>query len=238
MGKHLVLEHLERVSGRVMDDYPEILRAQLRGRAGVYALYRKDRLYYVGLASNLTVRLKQHQKDHLRGKWDRFSVYLTSRDEHIKELESLILRVVEPRGNRTGGRLVHSKDLRAELRHLIAASDAENLAVLMGGPLIVRRQRQKPSKKSSEKTSKKPSKKSRGPLKVLLGARRPLRGYAKGYEYRALLRRDGIIEYGPRPFPSPSAAATAALGRASNGWAFWQYRDGSGQWVPLKNLRS
>lgn len=224
-GKQLVLEHLERVSGRVMDKYPGILRAQLRGRAGVYALYRKDKLYYVGLASNLTVRLKQHQTDRLSGKWDRFSVYLTSRDEHIKELESLILRVVEPRGNRTGGRLIHSKDLRADLRRRIAANDAENLAALMGGPLVLRRQRQKPRKKG------------RGPLKVLVGKRRPLRGHAKGWEYRALLRRDGTIEYGRRSFPSPSAAATAAVGRQCNGWTFWQYRDDGGQWVPLKNAR-
>lgn len=225
-GKHLVLEHLERVSGRVMDDYPEILRAQLRGRAGVYALYRKDRLFYVGLASNLTVRLKQHLTDRLSGKWDRFSVYLTSRDEHIKELESLILRMVEPRGNRTGGRLVHSKDLRGELRRRIKASDSQNLANLMGGPLVLRRQRQKARQKTTRA--------ARG----LLGQRRELRGERKGWQYRATLRRDGTIQYGRRAFRTPSAAATAAVGRACNGWTFWQYRDDGGQWVPLKTLRS
>lgn len=224
--QQLVLEHLERVSGKVMSEYPEIIRAQLRGRAGVYALYRKDKLYYVGLASNLTVRLQQHLTDRLRGKWDRFSVYLTARDEHIKELESLILRIVVPGGNRTGGRLVHSKDLRGDLRKLIADCDALKLAELMG------------EKRKASRQGQATSKKAKGVPKGLLGQRRSLQGRRRGLEYHATLRPDGTIRYGQRTFQSPSAAAAAALGRACNGWTFWQYRDGSSQWAPLKNLRS
>ena len=223
-GQQLVLEHLERVSGKVMSEYPQILRAQLRGRAGVYALYRKDKLFYVGLASNLTVRLKQHQRDRLRGKWDRFSVYLTARDEHIKELESLILRIVVPTGNRTGGRLARSKDLRPAIHRLIAESDADNRKTLMG-----EKRRSRPPGQTGKKET--------GAPKGLLGKRRSLRGSRKGWEYRATLRPDGTIKYGQRIFPSPSAAAAAAVGRACNGWTFWRYRDGSGDWVPLRSLR-
>jgi hypothetical protein len=76
-----------------------------------------------------------------------------------------------------------------------------------------------------------------GALKGHLGERRPLRGYAKGWEYRALLRRDGTIQYGQKSLPSPSAAATAAVGRECNGWTFRSYRDSSGGWVPLRTLR-
>lgn len=224
--KQLVLEHLERVSWQVMSEYPKILRAQIRGRAGVYALYRKDKLFYVGLASNLAVRLKQHLTDRLKGKWDRFSIYLTARDEHIKELESLILRMVEPRGNRTGGRLVHAKDLRSELRRRIAENEAARLNHLVG------------SKRSLTRPRPTAPRQGRPAPKGLLGERRPLRAHRKGWEYRATLRRDGTIQYGRRVFQSPSAAAKAALGRACNGWTFWHYRDGSGRWVALKNVRS
>ena len=73
---HLVVEHLENVSGKVFDAYPEIIREMIKGKSGVYALYRRGSLYYVGLASNLSGRLKNHRRDRHSGLWDRFSVYL------------------------------------------------------------------------------------------------------------------------------------------------------------------
>lgn len=166
-----------------MSEYPQILRAQLRGRAGVYALYRKDKLFYVGLASNLTVRLEQHQRDRLSGKWDRFSVYLTARDEHIKELESLVLRIVVPSGNRAGGRLANSKDLRPNIHRLIADSDANNRKILMG------------ENRRSRPPGQKKGKKVTGTVKGMLGKRRSLQGYRKGWEYRATLRQDGTVKF-------------------------------------------
>ena len=179
------------------------------------------------------MRLKQHQRDRLQGKWDRFSVYLTARDEHIKELESLILRIVVPTGNRTGGRLAKSQDLRRVIHRLIAESDADNRKTLMGD----KRRLCLPVKKTAKKQPKKKTKTQTGRPQSPLGKRRVLQGHHKGWEYRAILRPDGTIRYGQRTFQSPSAAAGAAVGRACNGWTFWRYRDGSGDWVPLKNLR-
>ena len=51
--RRVVDQHLERVSWKVMDEYPDVVRDMIRRRAGVYALYRGQKLYYVGLASNL-----------------------------------------------------------------------------------------------------------------------------------------------------------------------------------------
>lgn len=45
-------------------------------------------------------RVNHHLKDWHKGKWDRFSVYLTNDDEHIKPLESLMLRIINPKGNK------------------------------------------------------------------------------------------------------------------------------------------
>ncbi len=58
---------------------------------GVYALYKKDKLYCVGLATNLRTRVKQHLKDRHRQKWDKFSLFLikwSSLAEHNDPLAS------------------------------------------------------------------------------------------------------------------------------------------------------
>ena len=61
--RSLVRQHLENIAGTVLEDYQHIIRDYVRGMQGVYALYRRGRLYYVGLASNLRNRLKAHLKD-------------------------------------------------------------------------------------------------------------------------------------------------------------------------------
>jgi hypothetical protein len=61
--QRLVIQHLEKVSGNVLEEYPEVIRAYIRRKGGVYALYKKRQLYYVGLASNLMARLKSHLRD-------------------------------------------------------------------------------------------------------------------------------------------------------------------------------
>lgn len=73
-GRQLVLQHLEGVSGRILDECPELIRQIIRRRSGVYALYRRDKLYYVGLASNLMSRLTSHLRDRHRKVWDTISV--------------------------------------------------------------------------------------------------------------------------------------------------------------------
>ena len=95
----LVSQHLENISLEALSKYQDVIRSYVRGRQGIYALYRKNELYYVGLASNLRSRLKHHLRDRHKKLWDRFSVYLTIGDSHLKELESLILRTVKPSGN-------------------------------------------------------------------------------------------------------------------------------------------
>jgi hypothetical protein len=121
----LLLQYLEGVSWRVMEAYPDTVRRLIRRRSGLYALYRKDKLYYVGLASNLMGRLRSHLRDRHKGLWDRFSVYLTSDDKHIKELESLVLRIVSAKGNRVMGRFGRAADLYRALNREMAETDAE-----------------------------------------------------------------------------------------------------------------
>jgi hypothetical protein len=80
----LFTQYLERVSGKLLEEeYRQVVARMIRGHAGVYALYKGERLYYVGLATNLMGRVKQHLKDRHAKRWDKFSVYLTSAGEHI-----------------------------------------------------------------------------------------------------------------------------------------------------------
>src|SRR3954463_5997996 len=107
----LVCQQLENISSRVLEDYQDIIKQYIRGRNGVYALYNGDKLYYVGLATNLRGRLKQHLRDRHGKLWDRFSVYLTIGDHHIKEMESLLLRITRPVGNKQIGKFVRCENL-------------------------------------------------------------------------------------------------------------------------------
>ena len=62
-GRRLVTGQLEKVSWSVLEDYRDVIRDMIRGKSGIYALYNRDKLYYVGLATNLMGRLNQHLKD-------------------------------------------------------------------------------------------------------------------------------------------------------------------------------
>jgi hypothetical protein len=77
----------------------------LKGSPGIYALYKGKRLYYVGLSKNLNARIKNHLDDRHKGKWDTFQVFTIRKVHYLKDLETLILQVASPPGNRQAGRL-------------------------------------------------------------------------------------------------------------------------------------
>jgi len=224
--RQLVVHHLEKISGRILEDAPESIRTLIRRRCGVYALYRKGKLHYVGLASNLMNRIGHHLKDRHRGRWDTFSVYLTKQDEHIKELESLLLRIAAPSGNGQGGKFVASSSLLRPLERLMSDADADRRARLLGGLVARRRRRAKASRAKGSRV-----------LAGVFDRRIPIRAWYKERMLRGSLRRDGYVSFRGRRYESPTAAAEAAIGRTRNGWRFWRYRDERGEWVQLERLR-
>ena len=224
--KRLVVQHLEDISWQVLEEYPQIVREMIRGRAGVYALYRRRKLYYVGLASNLMRRLKTHLKDRHHGVWDRFSVYLTVHDEHVKELESLILRIVNPSGNKTRGKFTNSESLRSKPNSRMKEADADRRALFIGGHVARRRLRSKTKKGKGTKR-----------LAGVVDRRIVLKANYNGKQYRATLRKDGRIGFKKKTYDSPTGAARAVVRRRCNGWSFWRYRNENGEWVRLSELR-
>ena len=225
--EHFVCEHLENISREALDEYQAIIRNYVRRRHGVYALYRRVKLYYVGLATNLRARLKTHLKDRHGTSWDRFSVYLTIGDSHLRELEALILRVVSPKGNKQRGKLTGSEDMRRKLTRDLKVSFHQQLLEITG-------RYAKPIKDEPASKDHQPplARYTKGGLKRL-----KLRARHNGKLVRAQVRRDGQIRFGGKLYRSPSAAAIACRGKASNGWTFWEYERAHGDWVTLDELR-
>jgi hypothetical protein len=222
----VVAAYLEDISIQAFEHHPDELNKVIGEAGGIYGLYKNDRLYYVGLATNLFRRINQHRKDKHRGKWNRFSAYLTKRDHHIKEMESLTLRILSPHGNTMTGRLTGSDNLKRELIKLMKHSAQLHDAEILGGA----------DAKHKRKRAAHGSKGSKA-LSALAGHRRRLWGSRNGVDYDAVLLKSGQISFKKQRYESPSAAAFAAIGRGTNGWMFWHYYIGKGEWKPLKNLK-
>lgn len=225
----LVCQHLENISREALERHQDIIRQYARGRQGIYALYRKNKLYYVGLATNLRNRLKHHLKDRHSHSWDRFSVYLTVGDHHLRELEALTLRITKPTGNKQKGKFARSEDLHRRFRSDIKRSVMAEVEGLFGDgrPLRPRHERE-----TAAASGRKPV------LAGVITSPLLLRTRFKGKIIKARVRRDGTVRYAGKLYTSPSLAAAAACHRPTcNGWTFWQYERAPGDWVPLDTLR-
>ncbi len=223
----LVSQYLEGISRTALAEYQQFFREQARRRNGVYALYRKKKLYYVGLARDLRGRLRTHLRDKHGESWDRFSMYLTVGDDHIRELESLVLRIVRPTGNRQTGKFARAQNLRREFTRRVKQDAAEHLSELLGVE-----QASRTARLSAGSTNK-------GVLATYVPRPMRLRARYKGKVLKARVLRNGVISFASKKFRSPSMAACAALPhrRAVNGWSFWRYERAPGDWVMLRELR-
>lgn len=223
----LVSQYLENVSRAALVKYHPIIRTYIRDRQGVYALYRKDRLYYVGLAGNLRGRLTQHIRDRHGASWDRFSVYLTIGDAHLRELETLVLRIVQPRGNKQKGKFPNSENLRRRFSRDIRVGQDVELLELLG-----ERGQTPPPKIVGKESGRRPV------LADYVNRPGVLEAHFKGATIKARVLRNGSIRYQGRVYNSPSLAAAKACNRKTcDGWRFWTYERAPGDWVPLRTLR-
>ena len=219
--QHLVHQHLENVSYDLFVKYAPLIARYVQGRNGIYALYKGEDLYYVGLAVDLRRRIKQHMADRHGTSWDRFSVYLTQGDHFLKEMESLILRIILPQGNRVKGRLTGSRDLKADLQRHIKEMQKMELVGLLGRKV-------RPAKSSGTRGADKTD--------ALADRLVYLRRDYKGHTYRATWRSDGTVKYQGEIYDSLSAAGSAAAGRGVNGRTFWRVRNADLEWVPINDV--
>lgn len=223
----LVCQHVEKINWRMLEEYQNILKELVKKRHGVYALYRKGRLYYVGLAStNLSSRLKQHLKDRHAQKWDEFSVYLTIDNSHLHDLETLILKIAKPIANKQSGNFINAENWKPILKKKFIK---EYKKKLLGLGLTKAKEVAMPKIKAQ--------KGRKAILAPYVKNRFEIRFRYKGKLHKATVRQDGSILYKGNAYNSPSTAASEITKRAMNGWATWSYQRAPGDWVLLDVLR-
>lgn len=221
----LVSQYLEKISSRALEKYVPVIRGLVGRRNGVYALYKGHRLYYVGLATNLRTRLRHHLQDRHRGAWDTFSVYLTVGDDHLRELEALVIRIASPKGNSQKGGFKKAENLSKTFLRLLKNAQQREISQMIS---------LKPAPQAATDT--------------LSASDVPLRAYSKKsfsikFNYKkqtrwATVRRDGRIRYDGKIFDTPSGAATHIRGgKATNGWVWWLFERAPSDWVTLDTLR-
>jgi len=99
--------------------FREEMRNIMRGYSGLYVLYSRKTLYYIGLAKDLFWRLHTHTRDRHKKKWNRFSFYRIARVRYLKDIESLLLRIANPPGNSVAGKFHRDADVKKLLRRVL-----------------------------------------------------------------------------------------------------------------------
>ena len=101
----LVTGHAEDFHVGILKNNLQSFRAMVGRRPGVYILYNGRAPYYVGLASSVRSRIADHRKDHFRGKWDRFSLFVVTKEEYLRDVEALLIRATRTNGEGKGNRV-------------------------------------------------------------------------------------------------------------------------------------
>lgn len=96
------------------------LKEIMRGYAGIYALYKKNKLYYVGLASNLFWRIHWHQRDRHAQKWDSFVIFRIKRVGYLKDIETIVLHLIDTPGNQVKGKVPRDADIHRIIKRVVS----------------------------------------------------------------------------------------------------------------------
>ena len=174
----------------------------------MYALYRRGKLYYVGLTKGLLGRLKMHLHDNHGNTWDRFSVYITIGPAYMREIESVLIRIVSPSGNKQRGRFIRSENLLPKVKAEYRRRKKQEEEEIFG----FRRKQEMKTKAPKKKTQK-----AKGQIPILApyaGQVKRLRARFKGKMFYARVLKDGWISVGGQRYLSPSTAGAVLYSRS------------------------
>lgn len=220
--KGLVIERLENVSKDVFSKHYSLIKELIGNYPGVYALYDSNGLYYVGKSTDLKNRVKHHLRDRHYALWSHFSLYLVRKEAHINEIESLLVRIANPRGNKVVPRGKAKNLMLKKLKRMVKEKQKEEFSEMFGA--------------KRTKMGRKKKIKARHPqyLKDLVHKKTSILATYKGKEHKAMLTPKGLIIYKGKTYKTPSGAGKAVIDRgAVNGWHFWYIKDVRGEWVKL-----
>jgi len=220
----LFVQHLEGLSRNTIENYQPVIQNFIKGKHGIYALYKKDKLVYVGLASNLRSRLNNHLRDRHKNTWDKFSVYLTKDANHMRELEALLIHIVKPEENRQKGNFKTSENLKLKFMQEVRKYQSRERNTFFGNDTLQ-------NTENNTNTHGAPA------LKGFFKNRKLIKYTFKNVEHTAIVLNSGKIEYKNKEYNSPSSATVPIAGRTMNGWTCWKYKTDKGEWVYLDSLR-
>lgn len=220
--RSLVTRKIEMVSADLFKRYYDLIIDLIGDSPGIYALYDENELYYVGKSKDLKNRVRHHLKDRHKASWTHFSLYLVRNADHIHEIESLIVRISNPRGNKRVPKGKSSGPMLKKVKDMVKQKQKEELDNMFGKML----------KKSKRK------KISFGKIVGLVTKRTAIYRTYKGKDYKAILTPTGKIKLKGKFYTSPSTAAQSIVDRGGvNGWRFWYVKDSEGNWAQLDSLR-
>jgi hypothetical protein len=224
----LVVNRLENVSKEIFRQYYAQITELIGDSPGIYALYDGSDLYYVGKSAELRKRVRHHLKDRHLASWTHFSLYLARREAHIHEIESLLVRIANPKGNRVIPRGRSTGALVKLLKKKVQAKQKQELQEMFGDKHAAGRVIRAVLDTGPA-----------APLKGLVAKRTQLFREYKGHGYTASINPQGVINYGGKRYNSATAAAKAIVKRkgAINGRAFWYIKDANGDWVRLGDYK-
>jgi predicted GIY-YIG superfamily endonuclease len=123
---NFVKAYAEGIGAKFLESHKVEVDNVVGRKSGLYVLTKNSKPYYVGLASNLHFRIGKHLKDRLAGRWDRFSFYSIPKQKYLKDVETILVRVAEPKANKQKGSFGKHRNKKHQLKREIIQSVKRN----------------------------------------------------------------------------------------------------------------
>ena len=100
----LIQYALDNIKRESFDVIKRELRGVLKGRAGIYALYKRGTVVKVGLGTNIYWRVKGHSKSK-KIDWDTVSLFIIHNIKYLRDIETAVNRIAKPKHSFQRGRV-------------------------------------------------------------------------------------------------------------------------------------
>ena len=179
-------------------------------------------MYYVGRASDLVKRIKDHLNDQHANLWTHFSAYFVKKASFASDIESIMITIAQPKGNKQSSNLKNVVNLSDRLKQKLEK--------------MKKHLSHRESTKNNSKTPRNNKSKLTVPKDTTIKAEYQKRGYPKEI-YEATLLTSGKVKYENKIYNSPTDAAKAiTLYKSQNGLRFWSIKY-KGKWVKLNEYK-
>ena len=115
---------LEDIKKESFDTIKIELKKTMKTRSGIYALYKKGKVVKVGLSIGLYGRVKGHSKNEDLD-WDTASFFVIRHIKYLRDLETAINRIAQPKYSKQLGRVDNEHYLERLLNRRVREKQKE-----------------------------------------------------------------------------------------------------------------